>query len=1052
MTHRLDHVVDVLERRAEQQPRRPIYIYLQDGESSEQTLTYGDLLARSRILSGAIAELAGPGDRVVVVLPPCSEFFEVFWGCLHAGTIPCVTYPPARVSVPDLAAVAAMSRDSGASIMITSRAVQRQISALAESGSLAGLLPDVHAFEDLADAATPGRRRHTEVAYLQYTSGSTSSPKGVRVMHRGLAEHLSHLCERSGYSASSVSVFWLPVHHSFGMIGGVMIPMYSGCTAVSMSPAHFLQRPLRWLEAIDRYRATHSGASNFAYDMVTTQLATAAVNRALDLSCWAFAAVGGEAIQVGTLRRFQAELGKVGLPRTALAPGYGLSEATSGVSSCAFQEPVVVTLDGAGLERGRVEPCRDDEPGARSMVSVGPLLPGLEMKLVDPLTAIECPSDRIGEVWLRGGAVADGYWSRPEESAAVFEGRLPGSDATYLRTGDLGFVLNDELFITGRCKELIIVRGLNFFPADLEATIRAADSALEDAPAAAFPLLADGGDGLGVAVELETPSAAIAHRIRARIAAEHGIECGFLAMVAPGTLPRTGSGKLQRLVISRLAHSGELEGQRVEPSEARSQDEPAQQWGLDAVRQILTDLDVGVGDEFGPASRLDTLALSSVVLVHFTVEVKLRYGRDIELAFLLEPGHTVADLLSAPDVQGSVEPQIDYQRDAHVPSEILRALSDAARTAGSSPTAPQPNDILLTGATGYLGANILQHLLRTDTRRVHCLVRADSPADGLSRLRANVVRLTGAPLPATDAVQIVCGDVSEADFQLSRQMYESLARRVSTVVHAAAHVNFAYPYAALRGANVLGTRAVIRFCAAGSLKTLHFLSTVGVLATGNVDGPPRAETDAVEPEARLHVGYEQSKWVADRTVALARQGGLPAWIHRVGFVGGRSEDGELLRTNEFFPSLIRGCVELGIYPEVASPFGFLPVDWVAEVIGALALRDGGTPTDLHLVHPDPLTTASCFERLRRLGYRLRPLTFEQWKAELLATPVAVLRRTALFDYLPFLAPLTEAHLQLPPIEFGASRGVWSEYPCQDAADLFDTTIRYLQARGELRSP
>lgn len=1051
MTHRFDHIVDALERRAEQQPHRPIYVYLQDGESREQTITYADLLTRARIVSGAIAQLTRAGDRVVVALPPCSEFFPAFWGCLHAGAVPCVTYPPARVSVENLSPIAAMCRDSGASVVITSREVQRRVSALAKDGAPTGL-PAVYAFEDLAEAGAPGRRRTTDLAYLQYTSGSTSSPKGVRVMHRGLSEHLSHLCERSGYSDASVSVFWLPVHHSFGMIGGVMVPMYCGCTAVSMAPSHFLERPLRWLEAIDHYRATHSGASNFAYDMVSTQLAAGAVKRPLDLSCWKFAAVGGEAIQVGTLRRFQAELGKVGLPRTALAPGYGLSEATSGVSSCAFAEPVVVTLDGAALECGQVVPCGDREPGARSMVSVGPLLPGLEMKLVDPNTAVECPGDRIGEVWLRGGAVADGYWGRPEQSAVVFEGQLVGSDATWLRTGDLGFVLDDELFITGRCKEVVIVRGSNFFPADLEATIRRADPMLQDAPVAAFPVEGGLGDGLGVAVELAEPRAEVAQRIRARIASEHGIECGFLAMVPPGSLPRTGSGKLQRLVISRLARSGELAGEHSGPARVRARGEAVPQWGLDAVVELLTELDVGVGDDFGEGTRLDTLALSSVSLVRFAVEIKLRYRRDVGLAFLLEPGRTVADLLGDVDAQASVQGRFDYHKDACVPPDIATALSRVARPTRSPPTPSQSGDILLTGATGYLGANLLQDLVRAGTRRIHCLVRADSREEGLSRLHASVERLTGARLPATDAVHVVDGDVAESDFRLARRTYESLAQQVSTVVHAAAHVNFAYPYAALRGPNVLGTREVLRFCATRSLKTLHFLSTVGVLATGNADGPPRAETDAVEPEARLHVGYEQSKWVADRTVALARGEGLPAWIHRVGFVGGRSDDGSLLRTNEFFPSLIRGCVELGSYPKVESPFGFVPVDWVASVISAVVLRDANTPTDLHLVHPDPLSTVGCFERLRRLGYRLEPQTFEQWKEGLFGTPADVLRRNALFDYLPFLAPLTEAQLHFPSIEFGASRRIWSEHPCPDATDLLDAAIEHMQASGDLPRP
>ncbi|HEX6239608.1 MAG TPA: AMP-binding protein, partial [Polyangiales bacterium] len=359
---------------------------MQDGESKELTTTFGSLLQRASALSGALAARVPAGGRVVLMLPPSGDFFPIFWACLHAGVIPCVVYPPARIAPAELAPVAAICRDARASLLITTQAIQEAMQDLSPAACASLQLPPICGWEGLEGKGTSGVRRSCDIAYLQYTSGSTSAPKGVRITHRGLAEHLEHLCARFAYTSESIAVSWLPVHHSFGLVAGVLIPVFAGCVSISMSPGHFLERPLRWLEAIDRYRATHSGGPNFAYDLASAKLAGGEATRPLDLSCWRLAGTGGEAVQHGTMERFQSELAKVGMPRTAFAPAYGLSEATLVVSTSPYQEQVVLTLDGAALQRGEVAPCSADTSGARTMVSVGRLVAGFELKLVDPTT------------------------------------------------------------------------------------------------------------------------------------------------------------------------------------------------------------------------------------------------------------------------------------------------------------------------------------------------------------------------------------------------------------------------------------------------------------------------------------------------------------------------------------------------------------------------------------------------------------------------------------------------------------------------------------------
>jgi thioester reductase-like protein len=1049
MRPRFNHVVDALEYRGAKTPDAVAHIFLSDGENTEQALSFGSLLAQARAVSESITDLTSPGDRVIIMLPPGIDFFPLFWGCLYAGTVPCVVYPPARFSSGDLAPVIAMSKDAEASLLITSADLQRRLLDVPPDDDSTSTLPGSYAFLGLASSPGPGRRRDTETAYLQYTSGSTSSPKGVRISHRGLADHLENVSARFEFSPEATGVWWLPVHHSFGLIAGVLLPAYAGSRAVSMSPAHFLERPVRWLEAIDRYRATHSGGPNFAYDLVSTRLAAGDAKRALDLSCWRLAGCGGEAVQPGTLERVQNELAKVGMAPTTLVPSYGLSEATLTVSVSPFQKPTVICVDGEALQRGEIVHCDRDAASARSMVGVGKLLSGFEMKLVDPGTSTVTPSDKIGEVWLRGAAVAQGYWRRPEESRAVFEGRIAGADEVYLRTGDLGFLSNDELFITGRCKELIIVRGLNYYPADLEATVRGADPSLSNTPVAAFPWTGANGEHLGIAVELDSPDTQVANRIRACLASEHGIECELLAIVPRLSLPRTASGKLQRLQISRLAQAGSLGGVQTQPTRSDAKKHAAQ-WGLPAVKEMLADLSVPVDERLNGASRLGDLALSSLTIARFTAEAQLRYGKRVSLDLMLSEGATVDDVLSSAHVP---TPASEYQRDVYLPVGFASLLQASGAATSSSTRARAARDVLLTGATGYLGANILLQLLRDPANpTIRCLVRAPNAAAGLVKLKERFQVMTGGELGAPANLEVVCGDVAEERLGLSHEAYDLLARAVDTVVHSAAQVNFVFPYSWLRKANVVGTQTVLQFCATHSLKRLHFLSTIGVLATGKVNGPARPESEAVEPDADLLVGYEQSKWVADRIVHLAREAGLPAWIYRVGFVGGRSDDGSLLRSSEFFPSFLRGCAELGIYPSMDSPCGAVSVDWVAEVISKQALKNFGEPVDLHLVHPAPLTVDACFERLRNQGYAIQPVTFHEWKRRLFSTTSDELRRNALYDYLAFLDPLQAEHMQLPAIEFSASQSMWAQYPCRDATYLFDTCIQRLQESGELAPP
>ncbi|MFP2926241.1 fatty acyl-AMP ligase, partial [Pyxidicoccus sp. 3LG] len=421
------------------------------------------------------------------------------------------------------------------------------------------------------------------MAFLQYTSGSTGSPRGVVLTHANLL-HNSHAIQRCfEHDSNSVGVIWLPPYHDMGLIGGILQPLHVGFPVVLMSPLDFLARPMRWLQAVSRYRATTSGGPNFAYELCVRKATPELVSQ-LDLSSWSLAFNGAEPLHPATLQRFRETFAPCGFRPEAVYPCYGLAEATliaSGGRKAAL--PLQHSVRKDALEANEAVPVSSTDAGALTLVGCGTRLPDQELLIVEPQGRLPLPEGRVGEVWLRGPSIARGYWNRPEETEATFHARRADDPAAgpYLRTGDLGFLRDGELFITGRLKDLIIVRGRNHYPHDLERTAVACHAALRPGCSAAFGVEATGGEQLVLVQEVDTrkafDAAALTEAIREAVAAEHGVVLHAVVLIEPGSLPKTSSGKVQR----RATRAAWLEGQLqvvssdVRPPEAGSDAEPS---------------------------------------------------------------------------------------------------------------------------------------------------------------------------------------------------------------------------------------------------------------------------------------------------------------------------------------------------------------------------------------------------------------------------------------------------------------------------------------------
>jgi amino acid adenylation domain-containing protein len=557
--HGLPTMIAILRNKALHQGNRLAYTFLADGEEEKIDLTYGDLDRWSRMI-GASLQLAGAaGERVLLLYPHGLEFIAAFLGCLYAGAIAVPAYPP-RLNRSQLR-LQNIIDDTQAAVALTSEAVlarvRRVFSETLHTKNLKWLATDEIASGLEEKWREPAINGDT-LAMIQYTSGSTSAPKGVMVSHNNLLDNQRMIRKAFRQTEESIIVGWLPLYHDMGLIGNVLQPLFLGARCVLMSPTAFLQKPSRWLRAISDYRATTSGGPNFAYELCARKI-TPDERARLDLSCWTTAFNGAEPIFHETMERFTATFATCGFRREAFYPCYGLAEATLLVS--AGRNSAQPDIDKEIVEHNRLMSSPGDVRN-RIIVSCGQALPSERVVIVDPESSTQCPDGRVGEIWVSGPNVARGYWNRELETEQTFGAYLEGTEeGPFLRTGDLGYIKNGELFVAGRIKDLIIVRGRNYHPQDIELTVQQSDPALEAGGCAVFSIEVANEERLVIVKELsqnvEDPNSLI-ESIREAVAREHEVRAHAIALINRGSIPKTTSGKIQRYECRNQYQSGKL--------------------------------------------------------------------------------------------------------------------------------------------------------------------------------------------------------------------------------------------------------------------------------------------------------------------------------------------------------------------------------------------------------------------------------------------------------------------------------------------------------------
>ncbi len=972
-------ILDQLDRLGDKHPNKLLYSYLDLNGNPLESYTYASFLHRTKAIAGQLRKGHGfaPGERLLLAYPPGLEMICAFFGCVRAGLIPVPVYPPgSRGFQSALYKMVHIAKDCQAAGVLTSSDFHASLKTnLARTGvSTSGVdidyisnLPWI-VTEDFLDTITDDAFTETaKILFLQYTSGSTMVPKGVMVSH----ENILDTCPLVIDHPEPVVVSWLPQYHDMGLIGCYLYPALKGGTTYGFSSMDFIQRPALWFDTIKTYQATATAAPNFAFDYC---LNAGRISREsleeCDLSSLKVLMVAAEPIKPDTFTRFLETFQPYGLKSESFYAAYGLAENTLAVSLCG-RNIVSVNKRALALGKARMTTEVSEIDSSTQIVSCGIPLPGMDVKIVDPERHFALQEGLIGEIWVAGSGKCQGYWKNAELTMKQFRARLVDDspyDEGYLKTGDMGFFHNGELYVCGRIKDMIILRGQNYYPQDIESVVERASGQVRANCVAAFQINEDSEPGLAIVAEVKNPKMLPdARKIAAAVRNYLNVETALISFIAPRAIPRTSSGKIMRHKAKHMWLEGEF---NVLSEFLRKKDagapEPCSeiQSSFDALkaRYNLT------GQESYNLVEAGLDSLDLVVFMHELKEHLKDKGADM-LARQVDIGViqrvSVAELFQlAEQLERAPEEALTLLRHS------LAAFREEQRAAEKlmmsndtklifAPPAPAPvparpvlNHVLLTGGTGFIGPFLMKSLLEQTRAKIHVLVRASDEEQGRQRLRAAMASMgpCGAGLMSMFEARVIpiCGDLGQQNLGLAQDVWDFLASTMDTVFHNGATVNYLFNYDRMREANVLGTNEVLRLSFEGRPKSLNYVSTTFVF--GWAVKSVLYETDQNQDMELLDFGYSQSKWVAEQVVLDARSKGLSVRIFRPALVSPSVTGGG--NNFDIAVRLVAFMVNHGIGVDALNQVSFVPADIAANNIVAISTAPGTENKTYHVVRDD----------------------------------------------------------------------------------------------------
>ena len=972
-------ILDTLDRLGAKHPQKLLYAYLDLHGKTLESYTYASFLRRIKAIAGNLLKDGrfAPGQRLLLAYPPGLEMICAFFGCVRAGLVPVPVYPPSsRGFQSALYKMVHIARDCQAAGVLTSDEYHASLKTnLARSGvCTSGLDADyisgllwlaTEAFLDPIHpelCATP-----SDILFLQYTSGSTMDPKGVVVTHKNILSTSPLVIDHP----EPVVVSWLPQYHDMGLIGCYLYPALQGGTTYGFSATDFIQRPILWFETITAYRATATAAPNFAYDycLRAGRLSKESLEDC-DLSSLNVLMCAAEPVKPDTYTRFLETFQPFGLKAESFYAAYGLAENTLAVS-LGGRTIVAIQKQALALGKARMTTEVSEIDASAHVVSCGTPLPGIYVRVVDPERHVALEPGQIGEIWIAGTGKCQGYWNNPELTLKQFGARLVDDspyDDGYLRTGDMGFFHQGELFVCGRIKDMIILRGQNYYPQDIEGIVERSSNLLRAHCVVAFQIHEASEPALAIVAEVKNPGVLPdARKIATAVRNYLNVEVARICFIAPRAIPRTSSGKIMRHKTRQMWLNGEFtilsEFSREKDSGAGAS-ATATLSSFDAMkaRYNLTGAEPYNLVEAG----LDSLDL--VVFMHELKELLKDKGAEVlarqvdigviqrvsvaelfQLAEQLESAPEEALLHLRHSLAAFREEQQAAERDLMVQdSKLLFEPSLPAPL----PAVLVPQHVLLTGGTGFIGPFFMKSLLEQTEAQIYVLVRAADEEQGRQRLRAAMESM-GPCSPALlrgfeRRVTPLCGDLGQPNLGLSDDIWNRLAQEVDTIFHNGATVNYLFNYDRMREPNVIGTNEVLRLAFAGRSKEFNYVSTTFVFgwAVKNV----LWETDHNQDMELLDFGYSQTKWVAEQVVADARSKGLSTRIFRPALVSPSVSGGG--NNFDIAVRLVAFMINHGIGVDALNQVSFVPADIVANNIVAISTTPGTANQTYHVTRDD----------------------------------------------------------------------------------------------------
>jgi thioester reductase-like protein len=976
-------ILDQLDKLAEEHPGKLLYSYLDVNGDAIESYTYASLLYRAQAIAGNLQknDRFAAGDRLLLAYPPGLEMICAFFGCVRAGLIPVPVYPPSsRGFQSALYKMVHIAKDCQAAGILTSRDYHASLKTnLARSGvSASGVdvdyissLPWIPT-EDFLDVSvdTISDRPSVEpskILFLQYTSGSTMEPKGVIVTHENILSTYSLVIDHP----APIVVSWLPQYHDMGLIGCYLYPALRGGTTYGFAPMDFIQRPILWFDAITTYQATATAAPNFAYDycLRAGRLSRESLE-ACDLSSLRVLMCAAEPVKADTYTRFLEAFESYGLKCESFYVAYGLAENTLAVT-LGGRNIVSVNKRALALGKARMITEVSEIDSSTQIVSCGTPLQGIDVKIVDPEGHFALEPGRIGEIWVAGSGKCLGYWNNPELTLKQFRARLVDDtpyDDGYLRTGDVGFFHNGELYVCSRIKDMIILRGQNYYPHDIENVVEKSSSLIRHNCVAAFQIQEDSEPALAIVAEVKNPRALPeARKIAAAVRNYLNVEVAMIALIAPRAIPRTSSGKIMRHKTKQMWLQGEFTVLSDFSREKDAGNSPCDSDGNSSFAELKARYNLTGQESYNLVEAgLDSLDL--VVFMHELKELLKDKGAEM-LARQVDIGViqrvSVAELFGlAEQLESAPEEALDHLR--HALAAFREEQSAAEKQMMSNdrklifepaaplpvPDVPMPHQVLLTGGTGFIGPFLMKSLLEQTQAKIHVLVRSSDEKQARQRLRAAMESMGPCEAELMEMFEArvipVCGDLGQPNLGLTQDEWDLLASEIDTVFHNGATVNYLFNYDLMRDANVLGTNEVVRLAFEGRPKEFNYVSTTFVF--GWAVKSVLYETDHNEDMELLDFGYSQSKWVAEQVVFDARRRGLSARVFRPALVSPSVTGGG--NNFDIAVRLVAFMVNHGIGVDTLNQVSFVPADIVANNIVAISTTPGTANKTYHIVRDD----------------------------------------------------------------------------------------------------